>query len=129
MQRLTAMGTRISRLILAISFALLNSCGQRNPEAPPLLIVSTCNNHPAQGMHRIASRVAGSSGVQFEASEQGFTFHVASRDMPPGMLNVIKVKNGNASLEISNADLTFESEASSAFPTLSEVVQERDIRA
>jgi hypothetical protein len=66
--------------------------------------------------------------AQFDVSEKYFTFHSATRDMPPGILYVVTVKDGSTNMLISNGPLRLDQEFNSAISVFSAHIEERDVR-
>jgi hypothetical protein len=95
----------------------------RTPHAPPGIVLAICRDVPP-GMHRVGSIF----NTQFDVPEKDFTFHSATRDMPPGILYVITVKDGSTNMVISNGPLGFDQEFNSAISVFSAHIEERDVR-
>lgn len=94
----------------------------RAPQPPPALVPSACRGI-APGMRRIDSDF----GTQFDVSERDFTVHSGIRDIPPGTLFVVTLKDRTTKMVIWHDDSIF-NELKSAFPVFSEHVEERDVR-
>ena len=65
--------------------------------------------------------------AQFDVLEKDFEVKSELRDMPPGRLHILTVKDSTANIVIWRDDNIF-SELKSAFPAFSKQVQEREIR-
>jgi hypothetical protein len=73
-------------------------------------------------MHRIPSDF----GIRFDAPEKLFMVHAALRDMPPGMMYVVKLRDGDAHISVSRDDDVFR-DLKNAYPILSKHIEERPI--
>ena len=91
-------------------------------QAPPHAItVSACSD---KGVN--VRRITSDGGVQFEVPDNIFIASEASRDMPPGTMNVVKLKNDDASLVIWHDDDFFR-DLKIAYPVFSNKTGMSDI--
>jgi hypothetical protein len=90
---------------------------------PPLAIAISACPAVASGVYRITSDF----GIRFDASEEVFTVHAVVRDMPPGTLYVVKLKDADANMAVWSDDDIFR-DLKTAYPVFSEHVEERNIR-
>lgn len=109
-------------LLCSCSVFLLLSCSSRITSPPDAVIVSVCPDL-APGIHRIAS----DGGIRFDASEKLFLVRAGVRDMPPGTMYVVKLRDGNAQVVVWRDDNVFR-DLKSAYPIFSKHVEERTIR-
>jgi hypothetical protein len=114
-------------LIPALGVAALLACVSvyfflmRTPHPPPALVLAACRDLPP-GTHRINADF----GTQFDVREKDFTIRSGMRDLPPGILHSVRLKDGTASMVIWHDDDIF-NELKSAFPVFSEHVKERHV--
>lgn len=73
-------------------------------------------------------RVQSDFGTDFDASDSLFSVHESIRDMPPGKLYVVTLKNGSNKMIIWHDDDIF-SELKFGFPVISKCAQKREIRS
>jgi hypothetical protein len=91
-------------------------------QAPPHAItVSACSDNGVN-----VRRITSDGGVQFEVPDNTFIASKASRDMPPGTMNVVKLKNDDASLVIWHDD-DFSRDLKIAYPVFSSKTGKSDI--
>jgi len=109
-------------LIFSVATYLLSFHSPHAMSVPPAIIVSACPDLPS-GMRRNRSDF----GTQFDASEKAFTVHAGLRDMPPGKLYVVKLKDGDAKRVVWRDDDIFRN-LKTAYPFFSKHVEERNIR-
>jgi hypothetical protein len=74
-------------------------------------------------VHRITSDF----GIQFDAPEKPFTVHGGLRDMPPGTLYVVQLKDSDANVMVWRDDDVFK-DLKFAYPVFSEHMEERNVR-
>ena len=89
---------------------------------PQAITISRCPD-VFSGVHRVTSEF----GIRFDAPEETFTVHASARDMPPGTLYVIKLKDADANMMIWRDDGVFR-DLKIAYPVFSEQIEERNIR-
>ena len=87
-----------------------------------MVTVSVCPD-PTPGIHRIPSDF----GVQFDAAEKVFIVHAALRDMPPGTMYIVKLRDGDAHTVVWRDDNVFR-DLKNAYPIFSQHIEERTIR-
>jgi hypothetical protein len=104
----------------AIYLFLSHSPHVRNP--PQAIAISVCPN-VSPGVHRIRSDF----GIRFDAPEKAFTVHAGLRDMPPGTLYVVKLKDADPNIVVWRDDDIFR-DLKSAYRVFSEHIEERNIR-
>jgi len=109
-------------VICSVATYLLSFHSPNAMSAPPAIIVSACPDLPS-GMRRIKSDF----GTRFDASEKTFTVDAGLRDMPPGMLYVVKLKSADANIVVWRDDDIFRN-LKTAYPVFSKHVEERNIR-
>jgi hypothetical protein len=90
---------------------------------PPLAVVISACSNITSGVHRITSDF----GIRFDAPEKMFIVHAGLRDMPPGTLYVVKLRDSDANMAVSGDDDIFR-DLKTAYPIFSEHVEERNIR-
>jgi hypothetical protein len=91
---------------------------------PPLAIVISACSNITSGVQRITSDF----GIRFDAPEKMFIVHAGVRDMPPGTLYLVKLRDSDANISVSGDDDIFR-DLKTAYPVFSEHVDERNIRA
>jgi hypothetical protein len=110
-------------LILCSRLAsLLLSCSSQTSDAPQVVAVAVCPDL-TPGMRRIPSDF----GIRFDAPEKVFMVQSAVRDMPPGTMYVVKLRNGDAHIVVWRDDDVFR-DLKIAFPIFSKHIEERIIR-
>jgi hypothetical protein len=109
-------------LVSSVAIYLLSLRSSRVPSVPPAIVVSACPDL-APGLRRITSDF----GTRFDVLDKAFTVHAGARDMPPGMLYVVKLKDADANVVVWHDDNVFR-DLKTAFPVFSEHVEERNIR-
>jgi hypothetical protein len=109
-------------LVSSVAIYLLSLRSSRVPSVPPAIVVLACPDL-APGVRRITSDF----GTRFDVSDKVFTVHAGARDMPPGMLYVVKLKHADANIVVWRDDDVFR-DLKTAFPVFSEHVEERNIR-
>jgi hypothetical protein len=114
--------TYASTLICACMTFLLLSCSRQITKPPQVVAVSVCRD-VAHGMHRITSDF----GIRFDAPEKVFVVHEALRDMPPGMMYIVRLRDTDAHIVFWHDDDIFR-DLKSAYPVFSKRVEERAIR-
>ncbi|MFI5098342.1 MAG: hypothetical protein ACHQT6_10250 [Candidatus Acidiferrales bacterium] len=115
---------------IALAVVLVSSFGiylffSRSPHItnpPQSIAISVCPN-VTSGVHRISSDF----GIRFDAPENAFSVHAGLRDMPAGMLYVVKLKDADANIVVWRDDDIFR-DLKIAYPVFSEHVEERSIR-
>src|ERR1700676_4013509 len=91
--------------------------------SPPQKIILTMCRDITSSDHRIRSDF----GIQLGAPGKDFAVHARLRDMPPGRLYVIKLKDSVAKIVVWRDDDIFRN-LKSAYPVFSDVTQERIIQ-
>jgi hypothetical protein len=104
----------------AIYWSLWYSRHATNP--PQAIAISVCPD-VTYGVHRITSDF----GIQFDAPEKPFTVHGGLRDMPPGTLYVVQLKDSDANVMVWRDDDVFK-DLKFAYPVFSEHMEERNVR-
>jgi hypothetical protein len=97
----------------------------RSPQAinpPQSFAISVCPDL-ISGVRRIKSDF----GIRFDAPKKAFTVHEGLRDMPPGMLYIVKLKDTDAHIVVWHDDDVF-NDLKIAYPAFSKRVEERNIR-
>jgi len=90
---------------------------------PDQVIISACPSL-APGVHRITSDF----GIRFDAPDEAFTIHAALRDMPPGTLYIVKLRDTEAKMAVCwRVDCAIK-DLQTAYPIFSEHVEARNIR-
>jgi hypothetical protein len=112
----TVVGAALVSLVLIYLFMM------RAPQPPPVLALAAC-----RGIAPRMRRIHSDFGTQFDVPEKDFTVHSGMRDMPPGTLHVVTLKDRSTNIVIWHDDDIF-NELKSAFPVFSEHVEERDVR-
>ena len=111
-------------VVFASSFVIyMYSSPSFHVTKPPLAIVIFACSNITSGVHRIASDF----GIRFDAPEKMFIVHVGPRDMPPGTLYVVKLRDSDANIVVWRDDDIFR-DLKTAYPVFSEHVEERNIR-
>lgn len=105
--------------LIAVSFIMW----RHTLHSPSVVVVSICQP-TSSGMHRIRADF----GIEFDVSESVFAVQANLRDMPPGRLYVVTLKNSNYKMIIWHDDEFFD-ELKSGFPVLSKRVEEREIHS
>jgi hypothetical protein len=100
---------------------LLLSCSGEITNPPQAVAVSVCPDLNS-GIHRIPSDF----GIRFDASDKVFMVHEALRDMPPGMMYVVKLRDGDAHIVVWRDDDIFR-DLKNAYPIFSKHIEERTI--
>ena len=114
--------TIVAVLIFSVATYLLSFHSPHAMSVPPAIIVSACPDLPS-GMRRIRSDF----GTRFDASEKAFRVHAGLRDMPPGTLYVVKLKDADANIVVWRDDDILRN-LKTAYPVFSKHVEERSIR-
>ena len=113
----------IAALVLCSWLAsLLLSCSSQISNPPKLVSVAVCSD-----LNPDKHRIAGDFGVQFDAPKKVFTVHAGIRDMPPGTLYVVKLRDGDAHIVIWRDDSVFR-DLKNAYPIFSKHIEERTVR-
>jgi hypothetical protein len=114
----------VSAVALVSSFViyLFFSRSPHGTNPPQAIAISVCPD-VTFGVHRIRSDF----GIRFDASEKDFTVQAGPRDMPPGTLYVVKLKDADANIVIWRDDNVFR-DLKIAYPVFSEHIGERNIR-
>jgi hypothetical protein len=89
---------------------------------PEAVTISVCPDI-VFGVHRVTA----DSGIRFAAPEKAFTVHAALRDMPPGRLYVVKLKDADAKIVVWRDDDMFR-DLKVAYPVFSDQIGQRIIR-
>jgi hypothetical protein len=98
---------------------LSTSHGDQGP--PQGIRVSVCSDNDVN-----VRRITSDGGVQFEVPENTFIASKVSRDMPPGTMNVVKLKNDDASFIVWHDDDFFR-DLKTAYPVFSSKTGQRDV--
>jgi hypothetical protein len=101
---------------------LLLSCSNKSSNAPQPVPVTLCSD-PTPDKQRIKADF----GIHFDAPEKTFTVHAGTRDMPPGTLYVVKLRDGDAHIVIWRDDDVF-GDLKNAYPIFSKHTNERTVR-
>jgi hypothetical protein len=117
-------------MLLALAVVLISSSAiylffWHSPHAispPQAITVSVCPGI-GFGVHRVTS----DAGIRFDAPEKAFTVHAALRDMPPGWLYVVKLKDADAKIVVWRDDDVFR-DLKIAYPVFSDQIGQRIIR-
>jgi hypothetical protein len=116
-----SLGRVFAALILCSCVAsLLLSCSNETSNAPQ--VVAVCPDL-TPGTHRILADY----GLRFDAPEKLFMVQSSVRDMPPGTMYVVKLRNGDAHIVVWRDDEVFRN-LKIAFPIFSKHTEERIIR-
>lgn len=99
------------------------SLSQGDQIPPRAIRVSVCSDDGGNVL-----RVTSDGGVQFEVPDDTFIASKASRDMPPGTMNVVKLKHDDGSLVVWHDDDFFR-DLKTAYPVFSSETGQRDIEA
>ena len=110
------------KLLCSCLVFLLLSCSSRITDPPQAVAVSVCQDL-IPGIHRIPSDF----GIRFDASEKLFMVHAGVRDMPPGTMYVVKLRDGDAHVVVWRNDDVFR-DLKNAYPIFSKQIKERAIR-
>lgn len=100
----------------------LSSCSRQSAKPPQVIALSVCADAP-RGMHRISSDF----GIRFDAPEKAFVVREASRDMPAGMMYIVRLRDADAHLVIWQDDDVFR-DLKNAYPVFSKHVENRPVR-
>ena len=101
---------------------LLLSCSGGITNPPQAVAVSVCPDL-TPGIRRIPSDF----GIRFDASEKLFMVHAGVRDMPPGTMYIVKLRDGDAHVVVWRGDDVFR-DLKNAYPIFSKHIEERAIR-
>ena len=102
--------------------SLLLSCSSQITNPPQVVAVSVCPDL-TPGTRRIPSDF----GIRFDAPEKVFMVQAAVRDMPPGTMYVVKLRDGDAHIVVWRDDSVFR-DLKNAYPIFSKHIEERTIR-
>ena len=97
----------------------------RRPQAmnpPQSFAISACRDL-IPGVRRIRADF----GIRIDTPEKAFTVHEGLRDMPPGMLYVVKLKDTDAHIVVWHDDDIFK-DFKIAYPVFSKHVEDRNVR-
>jgi len=109
-------------LLCYCSTLLFLSCSSESTNPPQQVAVSACPDL-TPGIHRVLSDF----GIRFDAPEKVFMVHAALRDMPPGTMFVVKLRDdGNAHIVVWRDDDVFR-DLKNAYPIFSKRIEERTI--
>ena len=112
-------------LVAAVAFLVVRAHG---PQAPAILIVSTCSES-VPAIQRVGSgNVAASSRIYFDVPAENFTIHSGTPDMVIGTYHAVALRGSSTNLEIGYGALNLDRELSAAFPVFSTHREERDVR-
>ena len=111
----------VSALGLVLIFSVLLYLFCKNIPYPPRAVVLSVCRSSTNGVRRIQANF----GTQFDVSQSLFTVEAGMRDMPPGTLYVVTLKNGRNNMVVWQNDEIF-SELKSG---VSNPVGERQIRS
>jgi hypothetical protein len=111
--------------VVLVSFFSIYLFLARSPHVtnpPQEIAISVCPDITS-GVHRVRSDF----GIRFDAPEKAFTVHAGLRDMPPGTLYVVTLKDADAHIVVWRDDDIFR-DLKIAYPVFSEHIEERNIR-
>ena len=110
-------------MILCSCLVLLLSCSSRISNPPVAVAVAVCPELTL-GIHRIPSDF----GIRFDVSEKLFMVHAGVRDMPPGAVYIVKLRDGDAHVVVAWRDDDVFKDLEKAYPIFSKHIEERAIR-
>jgi hypothetical protein len=105
---------------LAVYLPFSRTAHVMNPPQP--ISISVCPD-VTSGVHRITSDF----GIRFDAPEKAFTVHAGPRDMPPGTLYVVQLKDAEPNMVVWRDDDIFR-DLKITYPNLSKRIDQRNIR-
>jgi hypothetical protein len=103
--------------------SLLLSCSSQNSDAPQPVSVTVCSSPTAD-----EQRIKADFGIHFDVPEKVFTVDAGIRDMPPGTLFVVKLREGEARMVIWHHDDGVFRDLENAYPMFSKHSEKRIIR-
>lgn len=109
---------------IVLSFLLL-SCSRQIAKPPQAIALSVCTD--ASDAPQAIYRITSDFGIRFDTPKKVYVVREALRDMPAGMMYIVKLRDADAHIVIWQDDDVFR-DLKNAYPVFSKHVENRAIR-